>query len=135
MQLPEISIYLDMALQNRPDLKQVRELLEANKYNFYGSIVAFGPTVAFNATLNYSNRFDSVHPRYGNPPVGKKRTSKGSLTHSFNISWEIFSGGRTYFNMRNVEANMKIAEFQLVDKWSTVINEVRSAYDNYQTNL
>jgi len=133
--LSDVNVYLDLALQNRPDLKKMRETLESNKYGFYSSIAAFGPTVSWDTKLNYSNSFNSERSRYGNYASDKYRKSVGSMSNALTVSWEIFSGGRTYFNMRATEASMKTVEYDLADTWLTVVNEVRTAYDNYLTAL
>lgn len=52
--LAALSVYLDTALANRPDLKAYREALEVSKYNYWSSICAFGPTVSFNASIGYN---------------------------------------------------------------------------------
>ena len=49
--LPDISIYLDTALANRPDLRAYRENLEAAKFSFWSSLCAFGPTVSVRTIL------------------------------------------------------------------------------------
>ena len=51
------------------------------------------------------------------------------------LNWDIFSGGRTYLGMRVAEANMVATEFAVAAAWINVIQEVRSAYDNYITGL
>lgn len=52
--LSTLAVYLDTALANRPDLKAYREALEVAKYNYWGSICSFGPTVSFNASVGYT---------------------------------------------------------------------------------
>ena len=50
-------------------------------------------------------------------------------------SWNLFEGGNTYFNVRATQAEMAQAEYNLTEVWITVITDVRTAYDNYITNL
>ena len=52
-----------------------------------------------------------------------------------NVSWDIFSGGATFFNMRAKQAAMFQSDFELANTWITTISEVRVAYDNYLTAL
>ena len=110
--LPDISLYLDQALQNRPDLKQYRESLETYKYNYYNSIAAFGPTLTFNTALNYNNTHSRVDGKWGASDYSY-RSRSGGLSYGLTASWEIFSGGRTLFNMRAAEANMTQAGYAL----------------------
>ncbi len=110
--LADITVYLDMALQNRPDLKEYREVLESSKYGYYNSIAAFGPTISFSSSVNYSNSRNNIRGRWGEPNKGSR--SRGSnISYGATVSWEIFSGGSTYFNMRAQEAYMTQAEYQL----------------------
>ena len=57
------------------------------------------------------------------------------MTYGFNVSWNVFNGGATFFNMRARQANMFQTDFQLANTWITVISEVRTAYDYYLTAL
>lgn len=75
--LPYIGLYLDTALQNRPDLKQYRESLEAYKYNYYNSIAAFGPTVTFNTSMNYNNTDTRINGRWGSSDRDYRTRSAG----------------------------------------------------------
>ena len=137
--LAGIEFYLDQALKNRPDLKQYREAYEVAKYNYYSSIGAFGPTVSFDVSLNYgdNHRWSKNKWAENEDDSGVIRTSPESwgLDYGMTISWEIFSGGRTYFTMRAAQANLNAVDFQVANVWSNVIADVRTAYENYQTNL
>lgn len=131
--LSPLPVYLDMALANRPDLKAYREALEVAKYNYWSSICAFGPTATFSAELGYGDT-----RRNSNTPDSRWSVSKSStfsMTYGFNVSWNVFNGGATFFNMRARQANMFQTDFQLANTWITVISEVRTAYDYYLTAL
>ena len=132
--LAGIDFYLDQALKNRPDLKQYREHFESAKYSYYASIAAFGPTVTFSAALDHNRSRKRTSAKWGNP--GSTTYSRAwEFDYGMNISWEIFSGGRTYFTMRAAEAQMTAANFNVANIWITVVTDVRTAYENYQTNL
>ncbi len=132
--LASIEFYLDQALKNRPDLKQYREAYEVAKYNYYSSIGAFGPTVSFQASIDYNNTRNVSTGKWGNPGNTSRPRSWG-FNYGMNVQWEIFSGGRTFFTMRAAQANLVAADFRVANVWSTVISDVRTAYENYQTNL
>ena len=133
--LPDISIYLDTALANRPDLRAYRERLEAAKFSFWASLCAFGPTFSANYSLSYSrNRNLSKNLDSGLSTIGSKY-SNGALSYGGVASWNLFEGGNTYFNARAAQAEMAQAEYNLTETWITVITDVRTAYDNYITNL
>ncbi len=136
--LADESVYLDAALANRPDLKSLRESLEAAKFSYYSSIAAFGPTVTTSIGLGYTNSAQHNSPyqyrTYTNHP-GIRRNRYSTFTTGINVSWELFSGGATFFNMRASQAAMEQAEFTLADQWIAVINDVRTAYENYIVSL
>ena len=133
--LPDISVYLDTALANRPDLRAYRERLEAAKFSFWSSLCAFGPTFSANYSLSYSrNRNLTKNLDSGLSTVGSKY-GNGALSYGGVASWNLFEGGNTYFNARAAQAEMVQAEYNLTETWITVITDVRTAYDNYITNL
>ena len=136
--LADESVYLDAALSNRPDLKALREALQASKFSYYSSIAAFGPTVTTSIGLGYTNsaRHNSpYHYRTYTSHPGINRNRYSTFTTNINVSWELFSGGATFFNMRASQAAMEQAEYALADQWITVINDVRTAYENYIVSL
>lgn len=128
--LADIKTYLDTALANRPDLKAYREMYESAKYGYYASIAAFGPVLRANFGLSYNDEHTRNHRSNGS-----SRTDKYTFSYGIDASWDIFSGGRTYLSMRAAEANMVATEFSVAAAWINVIQEVRSAYDNYITGL
>jgi len=129
--LADVSAYLDSALANRPDLQQYRDRLETAKYNFWKSLSAFGPKVNLNYNLGYS---------YGRSQVRLDRTttsSSGSWSFNYGVSanWNLFNGFSDYFASLQSYANLAESDYQLAQTWLTVITDVRTAYDNYITNV
>ena len=129
--LADVTVYLDNALANRPDLKQFRDRLENAKYTFWKSLTAFGPTVNANYNLGYSwnrtqNRLDRTIT-----------TKSGSWSFNYGISanWNIFNGFSDYFTALQSYANLADFDYQLAKTWLTVVTDVRTAYDNYVTNI
>ena len=137
--LADESVYLDAALSNRPDLKALRETLEASKFSYYSSIAAFGPVVTANLGVGYNNAASHYSPFASDSGYkshqGIRRNRYSTFSSGISVSWELFSGGRTFFNMRASQAAMEQAEYTLADKWITVINDVRTAYENYIVSL
>ena len=132
--LAALPVYLDAALANRPDLKAYREALEVSKYNYWSSICAFGPTVSLSANIGY----DVGQTRTKNYSGGADYTNKyETFTFSYGAtaSWEIFSGGKTFFNMRSQQASMLQSDYTMANTWISIITEVRTAYDGYLTCL
>jgi len=136
--LADETVYLDAALSNRPDLKALREALETSKFSYYSSIAAFGPTVTANLGVGYTNAATHYSPYQFSGYTqhqGIRRNRYSTFSSGINVSWDLFSGGRTFFNMRASQAAMEQAEYTLADKWITVINDVRTAYENYIVSL
>jgi outer membrane protein len=132
--LADVSIYLDTALANRPDLRAYRESLENYKYKYYSSICAFGPVVSATGSTYYQAKTTHTSGSYGN--ANSNYYQKGwNYGYGAGVSWSVFNGGYTYFGMRQAQASVAQAEFTLAGKWIAVIQEVRSAYDNYNVNV
>ena len=132
--LAALPVYLDTALANRPDLKAYREALEVSKYNYWSSICSFGPTVTFNSSIGYNVGQTRVKNYSG---TGDYTNKYETFTFSYGAtaSWEIFSGGKTFFTMRAQQAAMLQSDYTLANNWISIISEVRTAYDNYLTCL
>lgn len=132
--LPSLSVYLDTALANRPDLKSYREALEVSKYNYWSSICAFGPTVTFNANIGYTVG-QTRTKNYAGVGDYTGKYENFSFSYGAAASWEIFSGGKTFFNMRAQQAYMLQSDYTMASNWISIITEVRTAYDSYLTCL
>ncbi len=129
--LADVTVYLDSALANRPDLRQYRDRLESAKYTFWKSLTAFGPKVNANYSLGYSwNRNQMRLDR-------TTTTSNGSWSFNYGISasWNIFNGFSDYFAALQSYASLAESDYQLAQTWITVVTDVRTAYDNYVTNI
>lgn len=134
--LMDVGVYLDMALANRPDLKAYRESLENYKYKYYSSICSFGPVVSATGSVYYQGKTTHSSAVGGSGSGNSNFYQKGwGNSYGAGVSWEVFSGGATYFNMRQAQANVAVAEYTLAGNWITVITEVRQAYDNYNVNV
>ena len=129
--LADVNAYLDSALANRPDLQQYRDRLETAKYTFWKSLAAFGPKVNLNYNLGYS---------YGRNQTRLDRTtttSSGSWSFNYGVSasWNLFNGFSDYFASLQSYASLADSDYQLAQTWLTVVTDVRTAYDNYMTNV
>ena len=129
--LADVTVYLDSALANRPDLKQFRDRLETARYTFWKSLTAFGPTVSANYNLGYS---------YGRNQTRLDRTTtswSGSWSFNYGIgaNWNLFNGFSDYFSALQAYASLADSDYQLAQTWTTVVTDVRTAYDNYSTNI
>jgi outer membrane protein TolC len=132
--LPEVSVYLDLALANRPDLKSLREQLEASKYSYWATLAAFGPTFS----ANYSIGFNDSHShscRSTNDGGTFAHSYGGTFSYGLSVNWNLFNGGNDYFAARAAQAKMMQTDYEVAQNWIQVIVDVRSAYDNYATTV
>ncbi len=133
--LPDINIYLDAALNNRPDLKYYRELLESAKYQVYEKWGAYSPTVSLSAGFGVNSYATKVDYRNGN--TGSSRTYYNDRYYGWGVStdWVLFNGGTRFYELREAQALLAQAKFNVADIWIMVVEEVRSAYDSYIQNV
>ena len=132
--LPDVSVYLDLALANRPDLKSLREQMEVSKYSYWASLAAFGPTFTASYSLTYTDSH-SYSNYSGDTPDVSSSPNVGEFSYGLNVSWNLFNGGRDYFAARAAQARMVQADYQVANAWIQVIVDVRTAYDNYATTV
>lgn len=122
-------LYLDNALANRPDLKSFRMLFQQSKYEYWGTLGRFLPTI----TGNYSVRMNANRTIYGGSSSGSERSTRGELGYGVEASWNLFNGGADYFAAKSAFEKMAEMDYQLAEAWINVITEVRTAYENYKT--
>ena len=129
-ELPAVEIYLDAALANRPDLKAYREKLNIAKYNVYKAWGAFSPTV--NAYAAYTADLNNVD---NGTFLGSTYSEGHVLSYGINVDWTVFNGAVRYNKLREAQASMAAADFDVAAQWFQVVDEVRTAYANYIQNV
>lgn len=133
--LPDVSVYLDMALANRPDLKSLREQMETSKYNYWASLAAFGPTFTANYAIGYTdNHSHNCRTATEDGPTFN-HVHGGTFSYGLNVNWNLFNGGNDFFAARAAQARMIQADYNVAQTWIQVIVDVRIAYDNYATTV
>lgn len=130
--LLSVDTYLDMALANRPDLKAYREQLKISEYQLYQTYSAFSPTIRAYADYTLGTSEDIYHGRYKS---SNRRYANQAFGYGLTAEWVIFNGFQRYNATREAEANLAIAEFSVAQAWLAVVNDVRTAYANYDINI
>jgi len=130
--LLSVDTYLDMALANRPDLKSYRELLKASEFQLYQSYSAFSPTISAQASYGWSQTSSHYDHSYG---IDYTRYNSQAFNYGLTAEWVIFNGFQRFNRTRQAQANVAMAKFAAADAWLTVVNEVRTAYANYDLNI
>ena len=133
-ELPAVEVYLDAALAARPDLKGYREQLEIARYQLYQKYGAYSPTVSAFASFNYStalnryNRSNLYNDAYG---INHTYNTSPSFSYGITADWTIFNGFIRYNTVREYQANLAIADYNVASQWFAVVSEVRAAYAKY----
>lgn len=123
-----LDTYLDMAIENRPDLKKAVLSLYAAKLNKYLSFSAFSPEFYLTANLEYNFENGKVKQR-----LFKKSTyNDWHFFYGIRGKWNIFNGFSDFFKIKEMSA-WENFELQQVEKtYLNIINEVKVAYANYR---
>ncbi|MBE6380855.1 MAG: TolC family protein [Lentisphaerae bacterium] len=129
--LLSVDAYLDMALANRPDLKAYREQLKISEYQLYQSYSAYSPTVRAYAEYTI-NANEDIYNGYNRTP--NRQYDNQVFNYGLTAEWVIFNGFQRYNATREAQANLAIAEFGVARTWLAVVNDVRTAYANYDLN-
>ena len=133
--LTSVDVYLDTALNNRPDLKSFRDLVKVAEYGVYRSYGAYSPSVSAYGVLDYGTTLNrssgstigtsGSHSYYNNP---------GSQV-GLQAEWLMFDGLKRENTVREFKAELSRAKFEAASSWISIIQEVRGAYDNYVQNI
>ncbi len=121
-----VEYYLDMAIDQRPDLKAVRGELQVKKYDMYAAWGAFSPTISGSGTMNWATS-NWLH----------KGDTAGAQVLNLGLAadWTIWDSGTRIFDLRDAYINIDIAEQDLLIKWIDVVKEVRTAYTQLKSYM
>lgn len=133
-----VEFYLDMAINQRPDLQQSKEQLKAAKYNLYSSWGAFAPTAGLNWNLGTANST----ARDGFQPFSANYDNR-SYSYGANVNWTLWDGGglgggatgNRITNVRFSQAAYDSAQEALTASWINVAQNVRTSYTNLSSNI
>ena len=131
--LTSVDVYLDTALNNRPDLKSYRDLVKVAQYSVYRSYGSYSPTVSAYGTVDYSTSLT----RYGGGNGGINHTYNNNPGSQVGVQAELlmFDGLKRENIVREMKAELSRAKFEAASSWISIIQEVRGAYDNYVQNI
>lgn len=122
----DVEIYLDTALNNRPDIQAYREALTKAYYENLSKWGNFSPTVAAEADWGYGKTDAGYSGRYH----FRSHSSDRSFNYGLEASWLLFDGGKRLAELRETQAVVAQREQELTEKWIKVVSEVRQAYEN-----
>ena len=121
-----IEMYLDLALNNRPDLKQYRESLKAAEYSLYAQYGAYWPVI----TGSGSYGANGTTTDYTSAENTRKTTH--DLDYGVNMTWDLFSGGSRKNAVEEAKALVAQNEKNLEGQWINVIQEVRNSFNTFK---
>jgi outer membrane protein TolC len=124
--LTSIDVYLDTALNNRPDLRRFRELLKTAKYTMYQAFGPYFPTVSAYGSMSFA-----TNRSYTKDLDFNSKYNNANYDGGVQAEWLIFNGLSRFNRVRETEALVAQAKFNVAESWLNVIEEVRSAYINY----
>ncbi|MFA6568355.1 MAG: TolC family protein [Victivallales bacterium] len=124
----DITVYLDTALANRPDLDAFREALLSANFNVWSKWGAFSPTISANGFYGYLRTDTGT----GKKTNWSSRSQDRSYNYGLTASWTLFNGGQNWFNLKESQALLAQSQLAVVTKWIQVVSEVRQAQENYR---
>lgn len=95
---------------------------------------AFGPRLIFEYEAGYNkNRTYTRFRHHG----GRNHEKSGiySLEYGLQLSWNLFSGFADYQTMKMALAELSANDYAAAQLWLSVITDVRTAYEFYQTQI
>jgi len=119
-----VNTYLDMALSSRPDLKAFRNAVIASKYRVASRWGAFLPTLTANVTFGHNRRDWGTDGRWH----FSNRAKDQDFSYGFNAQWVLFNGGSRIFQLREAQALFAESKEYLMEKWISVVANVRQTY-------
>ena len=118
-----VEFYLDIAIDQRPDLKESRLALKAARYDLYSAWGKFAPTFTANAS-------------YGLNTTDWQYYNNETVQYGITASWDIVKGGFSrIFTVRSNQITLAEKEQDVLIKWIEVVESVRKSYATLQNNL
>ena len=125
-----MGFYISEAVRRRPDLTGARYALEQASYMKYASYSGFMPVLTAYAGGSAGANSDKA--------VTLERTAVRQYYNSYSFdyglsaSWNLFSGFSTLNLIRERSALETVARYELGKTFLAVVNEVKTAYINYE---
>jgi outer membrane protein len=120
-----VEFYLDLAINQRPDLRAQKETLKAAKYALYQSWGAFAPTVAISMDYGFSR---TNTPLGGALSGGMAPDGNNTYNYGWSANWSLWEGGSRIFAVRSQMALYDVQKETLLKTWISVVEEVRQWY-------
>lgn len=116
LELPSVEEWVNRSLANRPDIKQLDELVQSAEHNVAAAKALYSPTVAVSGSYGFDHS--------GNLEYSKEDQSSAL---AIELQWELFTGGARAARVRAAEGNRTESVAQLNRLKLAVQADVRSA--------
>ena len=121
MQDMSVEEMIETAINLRPEIQRVTKDIEAATQNVKAIKANHLPTISLSASSGYGDSYK------------EKSAYDYSSSIGLNVSFPLFSGFSTTYNVKEAEAQKQKAVLQKEDMIVTVKNEVWTSYHNYKT--
>ncbi|MCI7643149.1 MAG: TolC family protein [Lentisphaeria bacterium] len=120
---------IEIALENNPDMHIMQQQLKIAYYNKLKSYSAFFPVISANFQYKNINHNSS----YQNYRVNSSHYGNNEMYYGVEANYLIFNGFTRYNTMREMQAMLAVTEFNMAETYLQILNDIRSAYANYDT--
>lgn len=118
--------YLEMAINNRPDLKAERIVLDIASRNRQKVYSEFLPQILLFSEFS----LETYHAKYGNYRFSSARGNQRGFSYGAEGRWNIFQGFNSYNKLRRQEILERVAMWGLNSKFLEIAAEVKDACSN-----
>lgn len=126
VKLEPLETYYDMAITRRSDLAAARNDLQVSRYRHLQSYANFLPRIK----LFYSMDFSNNNFRYADYHYTVSRYNHFDNSYGAAVQWNLFDGFASYNLLRELKTVETVYQYELLDKFLKVINEVSDAWEN-----
>jgi outer membrane protein TolC len=123
--VPELASELAYALQNRPDIEQLRETVAGRQAEVRGARGDFLPELALQASYGEARWND----------IKFNDSVDASSFLGVTLSWDLFAGGRTVAGVQLAESNLLAARMELSGAELQIAAEVRERHQQLRSVL
>ncbi|MEG1979637.1 MAG: TolC family protein, partial [Victivallaceae bacterium] len=120
---------IEIALEKNPDMHIMQQQLKIAYYNKLKSYSAFFPVINANFQFNNMNHNSS----YQDYRVNSSHYGNNEMYYGLEANYLIFNGFTRYNTMREMQAMLAVTEFNMAETYLQILNDIRSAYANYDT--
>lgn len=121
IQSDDVNYLMELAIKNRPELKQKENAIEISKHNVKSAKSELTPSIKAVASTSYNDNWKTSNPY------------KKELYVGLNVSIPLFSGFSSVNAISRTKYGLQQAKYSYESTKNDIKNEVWSAYQNYKT--